>query len=367
MSLTIFSTTDPKAGEEQPLSSTSNLISSWTMLDISAAFPDGKVPYNTTVSIIIGADLPREEHLIESKMLGKFIVRKFGDSTPPGEASGIRRYNLSNENSVIYRDGEEYQSGGFLAILSIPVDTNGKFEYQLQNDSISPRIIVRLLKVITVEEVPDSIPVTEKGVANGVATLDGSVLVVENPASATATPAPGKIPISDGSGKLDAWVSIPSVPSTFEVVDRITVEASHTGDTAETEIGKLTIPGGKMGPNGLVRIKVTGRPHRNAQFTVYWGQIQPGHKIGHWSVAGADYLVYSRVMEVWNKGATNTQGADSAAAPQILAKFWIANGQPLALAEDTTQDVDVYVTTQLGNPADTSYLYLAVAEVCYGD
>jgi hypothetical protein len=47
-----------------------------------------------------------------------------------------------------------------------------------------------------------------KGLANGVASLNASSKVVEDPANATATPTAGKIPIADGSGKLDGWVTV---------------------------------------------------------------------------------------------------------------------------------------------------------------
>ena len=39
------------------------------------------------------------------------------------------------------------------------------------------------------------------------ATLNGSSLVTENPASATSTPTASSIPISDGSGNLDGWIT----------------------------------------------------------------------------------------------------------------------------------------------------------------
>lgn len=42
--------------------------------------------------------------------------------------------------------------------------------------------------------------------ANGVATLNGSTLVVQNPANAQTTPAAAKIPISSVNGKANAWV-----------------------------------------------------------------------------------------------------------------------------------------------------------------
>jgi len=46
------------------------------------------------------------------------------------------------------------------------------------------------------------------GSANSLATLDSNTLVVENPANATSTPTADKIPIADGSGKIDDdWIS----------------------------------------------------------------------------------------------------------------------------------------------------------------
>jgi hypothetical protein len=47
-----------------------------------------------------------------------------------------------------------------------------------------------------------------KGAASGYASLDASSRVAQDPASASSTPAAGKIPVADGSGKLaDAWLS----------------------------------------------------------------------------------------------------------------------------------------------------------------
>lgn len=46
-----------------------------------------------------------------------------------------------------------------------------------------------------------------KGAANGYASLNASSKVVQDPANATATATASKIPIADGSGKLDTWVT----------------------------------------------------------------------------------------------------------------------------------------------------------------
>lgn len=356
MSFTAFSTTTPQAGEEQPLSSTAGLVSSWTTLDISATFPPAKTPYSVSALIILGADLP------SSGLLGKMRVRKFGSTTSYEAAPGALGIT-----SIVYRNDGEYQSGGHTAIVTILVDTNGKFEYQLQNDSNAPRTIIRILEVTTVEEIQDSVPLTEKGAANGVASLNGSTLVVEDPANATATPTAGKIPKADGTGKLDAWVTIPSVPPAFKVVDTLTVEVSHTGDTIETVVHTAVVPADEMGANGTVRISALQcRPFANSSFNVYWGEVTALKKIGFWTHS-VTFFLFARSIEVWNKNSVTAQGAGSASAPLILGQHFVAAGTPVALTEDTEQDVNIYFTIQNAVAGNTSYLYHVVTEVFHQD
>ena len=49
--------------------------------------------------------------------------------------------------------------------------------------------------------------IATRAAALGLATLNEAQLVVQNPASASGVPAPLKIPIADGGGLLDAWVT----------------------------------------------------------------------------------------------------------------------------------------------------------------
>ena len=50
--------------------------------------------------------------------------------------------------------------------------------------------------------------VASKAAASGLASLDASSLVVQNPANATATPTASKIPIADANKTVDSWLSI---------------------------------------------------------------------------------------------------------------------------------------------------------------
>lgn len=57
--------------------------------------------------------------------------------------------------------------------------------------------------------------ISSKAAASGLASLDGSSKVVQDPANATATPTAGKIPIADGAGKLDGWVTAGAYTLTY--------------------------------------------------------------------------------------------------------------------------------------------------------
>jgi hypothetical protein len=59
-----------------------------------------------------------------------------------------------------------------------------------------------------VSDLAAKLAASEKGAANGVASLNASTKVVQNPASAQTTPAADKIVLADGSGKVaDGWLS----------------------------------------------------------------------------------------------------------------------------------------------------------------
>lgn len=54
--------------------------------------------------------------------------------------------------------------------------------------------------------------ISSKAAASGLASLNASSLVVQNPADATATAGANKIPISDSSGKLNSWLGYGNSP-----------------------------------------------------------------------------------------------------------------------------------------------------------
>jgi hypothetical protein len=78
---------------------------------------------------------------------------------------------------------------------------------------------------------------TNKAAASGYASLDGSSKVVQDPANATATKTASKIPIADGSGLLDTWITAPLL-NTASVSGTVT-PSDNTNRTPSTTRGCL--------------------------------------------------------------------------------------------------------------------------------
>jgi hypothetical protein len=90
---------------------------------------------------------------------------------------------------------------------------------------------------------------SEKGAVSGYASLNASTKVVEDPANATATPTASKIPIADGSGKLDGWISTTS-DSVSGLVELATTAETTTG----TDTARAVTPDGLSGSDYGKRI-----------------------------------------------------------------------------------------------------------------
>lgn len=81
--------------------------------------------------------------------------------------------------------------------------------------------------------------IASKGAASGLASLNASSLVVQNPANATSTPTASKIVIADASGKVDSWVSDAST-TTKGKVELATDGESAAGLAVQANDSRLT-------------------------------------------------------------------------------------------------------------------------------
>ena len=135
-----------------------------------------------------------------------------------------------------------------------------------------------------------------------------------------------------------------------------------TGTTAETSIVAMTIPGGTLGANGVVRIRVlsTHTNNTNAKtLRVYFGGVLV---LGPTMTTTA---TFRDEHEIFNRNSVSSQvfyGSGSQAGG-----FGSTSGALLTGTVNTASDVTVEVTGQLGNAADSIILQSLIVEVAPAD
>lgn len=173
---------------------------------------------------------------------------------------------------------------------------------------------------------------TEKGAALGVASLNASTKVVEDPANATATPTAGKIPIADGSGKLDGWVNLPVFGKDYQSsvdVSRTTI----TGTTAFQNKLTLTTPAltgtYRIGWQSVVDLSVV---NQNVELQLYnntdtavVGVVQiyrPGHASSRMWGGGSAEIVFTGVAKTFYVQFRTASAGATAGCADARIEIW---------------------------------------------
>ncbi len=106
--------------------------------------------------------------------------------------------------------------------------------------------------------------IASKASANGIASLNASSLVVQNPANATATPGASKIPISDANSKIDGWVSANAAAGTpsLRVLGTGATDACAGNDSRLTDARTPTAHANthKSGGNDAIKLDELAAP-----------------------------------------------------------------------------------------------------------
>ena len=93
----------------------------------------------------------------------------------------------------------------------------------------------------------ETLTILGKALASGLASLNASSKVVQDPANATATPTASKIPIADGSGLLNGWVTLAGLGGVAKsLFDANTILKADSDNTpVALAVGEQTILGRK--------------------------------------------------------------------------------------------------------------------------
>jgi len=149
---------------------------------------------------------------------------------------------------------------------------------------------------------------------------------------------------------------------TWRVLAASAVASAHTGDTAETVLAGITLPGGAMGPNGLLRITSV------FSFTNSANTKSMRYRLG--GLAGAALMSVSSTTSASMMTQRLVQNRNSQASqvsgPPGFANSFGASGNPAATSSvDTASDQTIAITGQLASSSDTITLESCLVEVAY--
>lgn len=148
----------------------------------------------------------------------------------------------------------------------------------------------------------------------------------------------------------------------WSVLKNTNVAAAHTGDTTETVKFTVTVPGGYMGPNGRLRIKVSATYTNSADsksIRVRLGGLAGtlfGQSINT-TTAGA---TFEFDIANANNAAVNVGGVTSGQGG------WSTSSASTSGTVNTAVDQDLVVTAQLANSGETITITSVCAELLYG-
>jgi hypothetical protein len=156
----------------------------------------------------------------------------------------------------------------------------------------------------------------------------------------------------------DRWDRLRKIP---QFVASTGERSAHTGDTNETTLATVEIPGGLMGGNGLLRIRTQTGQTNNANNKTFRIKLN-GNEIVDTTASVTGSAGTSRVTQVQNRGAVDSQVVQGATSASDPGETTVA---PTTLAVDTDANMTLTITGQLTNAADEIALESYSVEAVY--
>ncbi len=136
--------------------------------------------------------------------------------------------------------------------------------------------------------------------------------------------------------------------TSFYLLATSAVAVSHTGSTAETTLATISVPANALGANGALRI--TAQMGYSGGTSTWTPRIKFNGTSFIEPAAFANTLLSARLQtQIHNRNATNSQVGTAL----IQANFSGVAGAVVTSAHDTTGALNITITGQLTNGADT--------------
>lgn len=150
---------------------------------------------------------------------------------------------------------------------------------------------------------------------------------------------------------------------TWRVLAAQAVAVPHTGDTAETVLAAITLPGGAMGPNGALRITSV------FSFTNSANTKSMRYRLGGLSgssLMGISATTSASIMTQRLIQNRNSQSAQIAGPAGFANSFGASGNLAATSAVDTASSQTLAITGQLANSGETITLESCLVEIAYG-
>ncbi len=152
--------------------------------------------------------------------LTAFTTPTDDDVFPANDGSTTKSVTWANIKATL----KTYLDTLYAVIASTPPTTTAENDFQVGGTGETAGTWVK-------KTLAETLTIIGKAVASGIASLDANSKVVQDPANATSTATASKIPIADGSGKLDTWVTDSSKTAKGKVELATTAEINTGTDT----------------------------------------------------------------------------------------------------------------------------------------
>lgn len=167
-----------------------------------------------------------------------------------------------------------------------------------------------------------------------------------------------RVLIFDGA----AWAPLAHAAQSWRVLAASAVAAAHSGNTSETALASVQIPGGAMGPNGALRITTLWsytNSANNKTLRIRLGGISGAGYLGN-NVTTTATLRHQQIIQ--NRNAQNAQIGGFVSPMPIGA----STSAPATSSIDTGAPVDLVISGQLANAGETVALESYMVELWRG-
>ena len=178
------------------------------------------------------------------------------------------------------------------------------------------------------------------------------------------TPKPGWRAFAKDVGALlvftgAVWIDAAAASGAWRVLAASAVAVAHTGDTAETTLASITIPGGAMGANGALRI------------TTQWSYTNSANaKTMRYRLGGTAMMAVSATTtaSACHQRTIQNRGVENAQVTHGLgfgSSFGVSGNATATASVDTAVDQALMISGQIAVASDTTVLESSLIEVLY--